>query len=136
MTTVQLADGSLYPIPTGAPGSWPWVREASLIAVSYQQAPDMAKAVEWRQEYERRLAVYQRAQAGEDLQMILNAGSWLDGPTKIVAALARTANDILRLAVAIPQTVVNWGRWLPWLVAGALVVVGLGLHRKSITIRR
>jgi hypothetical protein len=132
MTTVTLADGSKYPIPTGAPGTAAWAREASLIAVAYRQAGDFANADKWQREYGKRWAAYLRVQQGEDLQAVIRAGSWLDGPAAILAYLAKTVKDITDVAVGAGRAVVDWGRWLPWLVGGGLIVLGIAVYQGTI----
>jgi len=70
-TTVQLANGSTYTIPTGALGSWAWARQANLISVAYRQLgrPDLAAT--WAAEYDRRAAVYNAIESGRDRADVL-----------------------------------------------------------------
>lgn len=135
MTTVTLADGTQYPIPTGAPGSYPWVREASLISVAYQQAQDYGNALKWRKEYERRAAAWNAVEAGADMEAIISAGSWLDGPAMIVSYLAKTTQELIDAAAKVPHVALGVVSWVPWLVLGGLVVLGLGLHKGNIRAR-
>lgn len=132
MTTVTLADGTQYPIPTGQPGTWPWAREASLISVAYQQAGDYTNALSWRKEYERRSAAYNQIGAGADMEAIIDAGSWLDGPREIVAYLATKVSQIIDGAAQIPSVLVDTAKWVPIIALGVLGVVALGFHKGTL----
>jgi len=136
MTMVQTADGGSFEIPTGALGTWPWAREASLIAVSYQQAGDLTNAYRWAREFERRNVAYNALQAGADYDDIIASTSWLDGPQQILAYLAQKAKDIFDAAADLPRAAVNLAQLLPWLVIGGLIVVGVGFSKGSLRLRR
>lgn len=135
LTTVILSDGSVYPIPTGAKGTWPWAREASLISVAYQQAGDYANALRWRKEYEARAAAYNAIEAGADMEAVVTAGSWLDGPAAIVAYLAAKASEIIDAAAKVPAAAVSLAMWIPIVVLGALAVLAIGFNKKSLRLK-
>lgn len=135
-TRVTTADGGVYDIPTGTPGSFAWAREASLIAVAYEQAGEPANAYIWAREYEKRVGAWNQIQAGADLQAIIGAGSWLEGPQTIYARLAATVGALLQAFGQAAGGVASWTQWLPWLIGGALVVIGLGFNRGTLRVRR
>lgn len=132
MTQVTLADGTLYTVPTGAPGTWPWAREASLIAVAYKQANDFANAYQWEVEFSRRAAAVNAIAAGSDSEAILAAGSWMDGPAAIVAFLGKTVSDLENRADQLVGAGVNVVNWVPVAVLGLLVVIALGFGKKQL----
>lgn len=135
MTVVTLADGSLYPIPTGRPGTWAWAREASLISVAYQQAGNFTAALQWRKEFERRASAYNAIESGADMEAIIRAGSWLDGPASIVAYLAGKATDIVDAAAKVPAVALGLVQWLPWLLIAGLAVAAVGFKRGGLRVR-
>ena len=136
MTTVRLADGSSYEIPTGAPGSFAWAREASLISVAYQQAGDTASALAWRREYEKRLVAWRSVEDGRDAQSVVEAGSWIDGPRNIMLRVGQTMESLLRAMEQAAKGVGAIPSVVPILAIGLLVVAGIVASRSSVVVRR
>jgi hypothetical protein len=132
-TTVHAADGSTFEIPGGVPGSYPWVRQASLLAATFHQGGDDNSAYAWNREYDKRRLIWDAAQSGADLQAVIDAASIdLVAPFEILFdAITGLIKGIGRVGGALIDTVV----WLPWLLAGGLVVAGIGLYRGSLRIR-
>lgn len=135
MTTVTLATGELMPIETGPPGTWRWAREASLISVAYQQAGNYGAALQWRKEFERRVIAYNQIEAGADMEAIISAGSWLDGPAMIVSYLAKTASTIIDAAAKVPQVALDWAGWVPWLIVAGVATIAFGFHKRALRLR-
>lgn len=131
---VQLANGTQYTIPTGPVGSYAWVREASLIAVAYNQIGDTAKAYAWNREYDKRRLVWDKVQAGADLQAILDSmpGDWLTRPLSIIQRVVEWAGETVK---DVASTAIDWAKWLPVLLAGGLVVIGIGLSKGTARVR-
>ena len=136
MTTVRLANGATYPIPTGAPGSFAWVREAALISVAYQQADDPVNAMAWRREYEKRLVAWRSIEDGRDAESVIKAGSWIQGPQNIVLAAGRTLDTLLQAFEAAARGIGAIPSVLPILAVGLLVVAGIVANRTSVQVRR
>lgn len=142
---VQLKDGSYYDIPQDGPrGSFAWAREASLIATAYNQVGNGAEAAAWQKEYTRRILVWERVQAGEDLQSVLRT---IDAdrlaPLRIVAnvvpdTIAKAGDAAGKALEGAGDAVKAAGesiKFLPVILVGILVVLGIGLYRGSLGIK-
>lgn len=143
MTEVVLADGRRAVIPTGPVGSWNWAREASWVSVAYEQAGDLAAALQWRREFERRAVAWRSIEDGKESAAIVAAGSWMDGPRAIYARAGETLDRLVtateKLVDAIfdglgdvAKTPGQWAAWVPWLAVGILAVVAVGFKTKGV----
>jgi len=105
-TTVELADGSTYTIPTGEPGSFTWARQANLVSVAYRQLGATEEAAAWAAEWDRRSEIYNRIQAGQDRAMVLAqfVKDLLTAPFKILqdigGAVLTTGGSLVRTATS------------------------------------
>lgn len=99
-TLVVLKDGSTYSIPSGARGSYPWVRQASLISVAYGQIGDAENKAKWAKEHLRRNAIWNALQSGKDaLSVVAQFGSdLLLAPVRIVADIGNAAIKVGKTA--------------------------------------
>ena len=101
-TTVQLATGSSYTIPTGDVGTWAWARQANLVSVAYRQLGESALADTWAAEFDRRAAVFNAIESGRDRAEVLRqfGADLLTAPIKILAdiggAVITTGGSIVR----------------------------------------
>jgi len=134
---VQLADGSSYEIPEGERGTYPWVREASLIAKAYEQVGKPAEALKWQREYQKRLQLWDRAQAGEDMAAILKAAEPdLLAPLRIVhdlvSSAAGAAGKALEATGDTARGIGDLAKFLPVIVLGLVVILGLGIFRGNL----
>jgi len=135
-TEVRARNGTTFEIPGGQVGSYAWVRQASLLANLFHDGGDDAAAYRWNREYDKRRLVWDAAQSGADLQEIIRTASPdLIAPFRIVYDAVTGA---IRGIGEAGGAVLDWARWLPWLLAGGLVVVGTGLYKGSLgaTVRR
>jgi hypothetical protein len=105
-----------------------------LIAVAYQQLGDATHAYQWNREYDKRRMLWDRVQAGEDLQAILNTmpGDWLTRPIQIIQAVVGGVVDTVK---DVADTAIDWAKWVPWLLAGGIAVIGLGLFKGTLRAR-
>lgn len=123
-TTVQLADGTAYQIPSGDEGSYPWVRQAALIRDAYQQLGDGADAARWDQEYQQRNSAWNAAQLAGSWAAVLAQGAWdfILAPVRIVA-------DLSGGVATIGQSALNLAKVLPLVAIGLVVVAGIAAYR-------
>lgn len=130
-TTVTTADGSTFTIPSGDYGTYPWVRQASLIAKAYRDIGDTGNAQKWGAEYQRRLAIWDALESGKDYAAVIAqfGADLLTAPIKIAA-------DVGSAAIGVGSTAVATVKWIPLLVIGALVVLGIGFSKGSIRVSR
>lgn len=134
-TTVNLADGTSYLIPSGPWGSFTWVRQANLVSVAYRQIGDTGNAERWAVEWQRRTRIWENLQAGADqAAVIVQFGKdALTAPLKIAADVGKVAIKTGGAVVTAATTTLSM---LPLLLLGLLVVVGVGLHKGSIRVSR
>jgi hypothetical protein len=120
-TTVQLADGSSYTIPTGEPGSWAWARQANLISVAYRQLGQAELSATWAAEYDRRAAVYNAIEGGRDRAEVLAqfAEDLLTAPVKI---LQDVGGAVLSVGGSVVRTATTTLALVP-----VLLIAGLGV---------
>lgn len=134
-TTVKLADGTTYLIPAGPWGSFTWVRQANLISVAYRQIGSIGDAERWAVEWQRRTRIWENLQAGADQAAVI-----VQFGKDVLLAPVRIAQDVGTVALKTGGAVVNAATTtltaLPWLLVGLLVVVGIGLNKGTITVRR
>jgi hypothetical protein len=122
-TTVQLADGSTYTIPTGAWGSWPWARQANLVSVAYQQLGQAALGAEWAKQFDARAAVYNAIEAGKDRDAVLLqfGKDLLTAPLKILQDIG---GAVLTVGGSVVKTATTTLALVPLvLIAGVAVLV-------------
>lgn len=95
-TTVELSNGTVYTIPTGAWGTFAWVRQANLLAVAYRQVQNGEEAERWEREYDRRRAVWELLEAGRDQASVVAqfGKDLLLAPFRIAADIGREALDV------------------------------------------
>lgn len=129
-TTVQLADGTSYVIPSGVVGTFAWVRQANLLSVAYQQLGDPNRSTQWQLEYQKRLNLWYQAQEQEDQAMLLAASvpDWMLAPVKIVKTLAGWIEETGRTAQTLALS-------LPVVALAALLVIGVGFNKKQLRVR-
>jgi hypothetical protein len=134
LTIVETADGS-YEIRGGEVGTYPWVRQASLIAAAYHDGGDDAQAYEWTREYNKRRLVWDAAQSGADLRELIASMPSVDlvAPFRIIYDLAA---GIVRTVGRAAGAAIGWAEWLPWLAAGVVGVAALGFYRGTLRVRR
>lgn len=121
-TTVQLANGSSYTIPTGDPGTWAWARQASLISVAYKQLGATQEAAAWSQEYDRRATIYNAIESGRDRAEVIQqfAADLLTAPVKI---LQQIGGAVLSVGGSVVKTATNTLALVPLLLIGGLAVL-------------
>lgn len=129
-TVVTLRTGVSYSIPYGEPGTYPWVRQASLIATAYRQVGDNPNADRWTEIYRRRLRAWEIQEQVKDWSAVVGMGvvDTIAAPLRITAAIG---DALLGVAGEVKDRALNWAAWMPWLVLGALVVLGVGFQNKS-----
>lgn len=136
-TTVVLADGTTYVIPSGTPGSWPWAIQASKIAVAYQQLGDPGKALAWQREYAKRKLVFDSVEGGRDIQAVIDElggwGAFLLAPFELAYDFTKGLIESLRDLAQAGIKIVNW---TPIVAAGIVVVLGIGLYKGSLGYRK
>lgn len=132
-TIVQTLDGQVV-IPAGEPGTYKWVRQASLIAVAYRAAQDFRSADIWQREYTRRLALWQQVQVGADFADIAATSSPdLLAPVRIVTDVVSSAlTGLGDVAEAIGDAAKNTAGVIPLAVIGVLVVLIVLANRSSV----
>ncbi len=130
-TMVHLADGSEYTIEAGAPGTFRWVRQANLIAEAYRQMGQADRTTQWDREYQRRLSLWTFWGGVEDKAMIA-----AQAIKDFLLAPLRILQDIGGAVIEVGRTTLGTVNWVPWLVVGALIVVGIGFQRRSLRISR
>lgn len=125
-TTVTLRDGTKYLIPAGAWGTFPWVRQANLIATAYRDIGDGKNHDRWAAEYQRRTQVWNDLESGKDARsVLLQFGKDLvQAPLKILADVGSTAIGIADKATkaAFKLTDLLVSPWF-WLGVGAVAVL-------------
>lgn len=133
-TIVQTIGGGSYEIPGGIPGSYPWVRQASLLANVFHNGGDDARAYQWTREYNKRRLIWDAAQSGADLQEILEASDpdYL-APLRLLVDLVTGA---VRIAGEAADAVIASVNWLPVLILGAIGAAAYGFHTGGLRVRR
>lgn len=126
-TTVQLADGSSYVIPTGEVGTWPWARQANLVHVAYRQLGQTALADAWAAEFGRRAAIYNAIESGRDRAAVLLqfGADLLTAPVKI---LQQIGNAVLTVGGTVVKTATDTLSLAPLLIVsviGILVILAV-----------
>jgi len=121
-TTVQLATGSSYTIPTGEWGSWAWARQANLISVAYKQLGQAALSQEWAKQYDARAEIYNRIQAGNDqAAVLLQFGKdLLTAPVKILQDIG---GAVLSVGGSVVKTATTTLALLPIVVIGGVALL-------------
>lgn len=131
-TTVQLANGSEYVIPSGDPGTFRWVRQAALIRDAYQDLGAKSDADKWDAEYQSRAAAWNAAEAAGDWASVVGQFvlDFLTAPVKIIADIG---GGVLTIGRETLNRANEWAKALPWLVGGALVVLGIAAYKQDLT---
>lgn len=121
-TTVELADGSSYTIPTGEPGSWAWARQANLVSVAYRQLGAVAEAATWATEYDRRAAIYNYIEEGADRNAVLLqfGKDLLTAPVKILQDIG---GAVLSTGGSLVSTVTGTLALVPVLLVGGVALL-------------
>lgn len=134
-TTVVLATGKTYTIPAGEPGTYVWVRQASLISVAYSQIGDVAKAAKWKVEHQKRARIWNAIEAGQDRAAVWRqfGADLLLAPGRILADIGKEALDLAKTPKALLEAL---AKLLPLLLVAAVVVIGIGFYKGTIKVSR
>lgn len=139
-TTVRLADGTTYAIqPPGPWGTFSWAKHANHVALAYRQIGDADNAAAWDGEYQRRRNIWDALERGADRAAIARQAGLdlLRAPVLIAADVGRAilgaGGAVASGVAAAGQAALGVARWVPLLVLGALIVLGIGLARGTLT---
>lgn len=121
-TTVQLANGSSYTIPTGDVGTWAWARQANLVSVAYRQLGETQASDTWAAEFDRRAAVYNAIESGRDRAEVLRqfGADLLTAPVKILQDIG---GAVLSVGGSVVQTGLSTLSLLPLVVVGGVALL-------------
>jgi len=121
-TTVQLANGSTYTIPTGDVGTWAWARQANLVSVAYRQLGATEESDAWAAESDRRAAVYNWIQSGRDQADVFRqfGADLLTAPVKILQDIG---GAVLTVGGSVVKTGLGTLALLPVVIVGGVALL-------------
>lgn len=129
---IKTGDGTVYEIPpAGAIGSYTWVRQAALVRNAYRQIGKTMEAAKWDAEYNKRRAFWDAIERGKDYAAVVAQFGldFLAAPFRIVIDAAGAAEKVGKGTLKLIDA-------LPYILAGLLIVAGIGFFKGTLKVSR